>query len=163
MKLHDSMRGYFFYYLHQTMENDKDIYLICIDLGYKAVDELIKDFPDRVIVTPASEQSAVGLSVGLAMEGKKVFVYTITPFFYRAFETIRNYIDHEKIPVCLVGSGMNKDYESDGFSHEASDIYQVMDFFKNITKYYPSEKESIKSMLDMILEKNEPSFIGLRR
>lgn len=163
MKRHESIRGYFAYYLYQAMKKDKSIYLVSIDLGYKMFDDLQKRYPKRVIVTGASEQAALGMAVGLAMSGKKVFVYTITPFFYRAFETIRNYIDHENIPVCLVGSGLYNDYKHDGYSHEANDIHQVMNLFKNIVQIYPAEKENIESYLQQILNDNKPTFLGLRR
>jgi transketolase len=49
-------------------------------------------------------------------------VYSITPFvLYRPFEWIRNYLDHEKIPVKLVGGGRDKDYGYLGFSHWAEE------------------------------------------
>ena len=163
MKRHESIRGYFAYYLYQAMKKDKSIYLVSIDLGYKMFDDLQKRYPKRVIVTGASEQAALGMAVGLAMSGKKVFVYTITPFFYRAFETIRNYIDHENIPVFLVGSGLYKDYEHDGYSHDASDINRVMSLFKNIVQIYPNDKENIEGYLNQIITENKPTFLGLRR
>ena len=43
MKRHESIRGYFAYYLYQAMKKDKSIYLVSIDLGYKMFDDLQKD------------------------------------------------------------------------------------------------------------------------
>ena len=37
------------------------------------------------------------------------------------FEFIRNYVDHEKLPVKLIGGGRDKDYGYLGFSHWAEE------------------------------------------
>ena len=107
----------------------------------------------------ASEQTSIGMAVGLAIVVKGFFLHN-NPFFffYRAFETIRNYIDHENIPVFLVGSGLYKDYEHDGYSHDASDINRVMSLFKNIVQIYPNDKENIEGYLNQIITENKPTF-----
>jgi len=160
---HNSMRGEFGYHLYKEMANNKDIVLITADLGYGLFDPHRDDFADRFYNVGASEQLMLGMACGLALEGKIPVTYTITPFYYRAFETIRNYVDKEKIPVKMVGSGLYKDYAHDGFSHHSDDIHQVMNLFENITQYYPSKIESVESMLSDVLKNSKPSFIGLRR
>ena len=59
--------------------------------------------------------------------------------------------------------GLYNDYKHDGYSHEANDIHQVMNLFKNIVQIYPAEKENIESYLQQILNDNKPTFLGLRR
>src|SRR3990167_5924344 len=112
MKKHDSMRGWFAYELyHKMLENDK-IWLIVGDLGYGMFDKIREDFPDRFINTGAAETSMMNIACGLALEGKIPFVYSITTFLlFRPFEVLRTYVNHEKIPIKLVGSGRDKDYE----------------------------------------------------
>ena len=88
------MRKAFANELYKLMKENEDIYLVLGDLGYGWFDKHKKDFPKRVIDTGASEQAMMGIAVGLAMEGKLPFVYSITNFLlYRPFEWIRNYID----------------------------------------------------------------------
>lgn len=164
MTRHDSMRGWFAAELYQWMEKDKDIILITGDLGYGMFDKIREDFPDRFINTGAAEQAMMGIAVGLAIEGKKPFVYSITTFLlYRPFETIRNYINHEKHPVRLVAAGRDKDYEHDGFSHWSEDADQVLDIFKNIRRLYPQKKEDTVPMVKMMVEEDKPWYISLRR
>ena len=118
--------------LKQMELNDK-IWCLTGDLGYKLLDPIRDKFPDRFVNCGASEFSMVGVAVGVAKMGKIPFVYSITPFLiYRAFEMIRNYVDHEKIPVKLLGGGRDNDYHIDGFSHDSSDAKQIMNTFKNI-------------------------------
>ena len=38
---------------------------------------------------------------------------------------IRNYVNYEKIPVKLIGSGRDRDYEHDGISHWSDDAYKL--------------------------------------
>lgn len=160
---HDSQRGHFAYYLYEEMEKNKDIIVVTADLGYGMFDAIRDDFPTRFINTGASEQLMLDMACGLAIENKIPVTYTITPFYYRGFETIRTYIEHEKIPVKMIGGGLYKDYEHDGPSHHSDDIHKVMNVFNNIVQYYPAEKETVKEMLADMLRNNKPSFMGLRR
>ena len=161
---HPSMRGYFAAYLYKEMQNNKNIFLITGDLGYKMWDEIKKDFPDRFINVGASEQSMMGLAVGLAIEGKIPFVYSITTFLlYRPFETIRNYINYEKIPVRLVGSGRERDYAHDGISHWPEEEKQVLAIFKNIESVWPDNITQIQSLVKKMVNINKPWYINLKR
>src|SRR3990167_4043938 len=145
------MRRTFAAELYQWMEKDPDIWVICIDLGYGMFDKIRDKFPDRFLNTGAAEQAAMGIAVGLAMEGKIPVVYSITSFLlYRPFETIRNYINHEGIPVKLVGSGRDKDYLHDGFSHDSTDAKKIMKNFKNICQDWPDTKEAMVDSIEFL-------------
>ena len=97
--------------LTEEMRQNKDIILLVGDVGYKVFDHLREEYPDRVINPGAAEQLMIGMAAGLAMDGKIPVCYSITPFvLYRPFEFIRNYVNHEELPVKLVGSGRNDDY-----------------------------------------------------
>jgi transketolase len=149
--------------LKKMLHNDK-IFLIVGDLGYRVWDEHFKLYPDRCFNVGAAEQVMLDIAVGMAYDGKIPFCYSITPFLvYRPFETIRTYINHEKLPVKLVGSGRDKDYEVDGISHDASDVKGFLDQFKNLKQYWPMHKNAVPRMLEKMLEDKGPSFISLKR
>lgn len=146
------------------MKVDPDIVVITGDLGYGMFDKIRDEVPAQFFNVGASEQAMMGVAVGMALSGKKVFVYSITPFLiYRAFETIRTYIDHEKIPICLVGSGRDDDYKHDGYSHNASDVHAILKPLKNIIQYYPTTPGDIPYLVASMVKKMIPSFISLRR
>ena len=150
--------------LLKQMTINENIYLLTGDLGYKMWDEVRNAFPKRFINTGAAEQALLDVSCGLALEGKIPFVYSITPFLiYRPFETLRTYVNKEKIPVKLVASGRDKDYEHDGFSHDASDVKPFLDLLPNIKQYWPEDKNEIPLMLSEMLKDYGPSFISLQR
>ena len=161
---HQSMRGFFAGCLYNAMVDNPNMYLIVGDLGYAMFDKIRKDFPDRFLNTGAAETSMMGIACGLALEGKIPIVYSITTFLlYRPFETIRNYINHEKIPVKLIASGRDKDYAHDGFSHDSTDAKRVLGLWENINTYWPETKEEIPDIVDKIIKSGQPDFVSLRR
>ena len=108
------------------------------DLGYGLWDRIRLDYQDRFYNVGSSEQLMLGMAAGLAMENKIPVVYSITPFLlYRPFEFIRNYVNHEKLPVKLIGGGRDKDYGYLGFSHWAEEDKNIMENFKNIKTIHP--------------------------
>lgn len=158
------MRNLFAIELYAAMVNDPNIWFVTADLGYGIFDAIREDFPDRFINTGAAEQCAVGIGVGLALSGKIPIVYSITPFLlWRAAETIRLYINHEQIPVKLVGSGRGDDYKHDGFSHYAGDDWQLMQCWPNIvTRKHVNEME-IPGVVREMLNTAKPYYINLKR
>jgi transketolase len=158
------MRREFFKLLHEQMKKDKNVYLLVGDLGYGGIDPIKSDTPDQLVNCGASEQSMMDIAVGLAQSGKKVFAYSITPFLlWRSAETIRNYIDHELAPVCLCGSGRGKDYEIDGFSHDASDDADLLRTFHNIDQYWPEDNKGMEIIIKGYLSSPVPTYINLIR
>ena len=163
-KPHESMRGFFAFYLHREMKKNKKIWVLTNDLGYGMWDKIRTDFPDRFVNVGAAEQAMVGVGIGLALEGKIPFVYSITSFLlFRPFETIRNYIHHEKIPVKLIGSGRDRDYEHDGISHWSEEDKEIMKLFPNISSCWPESKEEIPKLIKKIVKDSKPWYINLRR
>ncbi len=150
--------------IYSAMKKNKNIVLVTGDLGYRIWDQVKQDFPDRFFNVGAAEQSMIGVSIGLALEGKIPITFSITPFLlYRPFETIRNYIDHEKIPVKLVGSGRDKDYDHDGFSHWSEEDKNVMKIFKNIVSVWPESADEVSEIVPKLLSDNNPWYINLKR
>lgn len=161
---HNSMRGWFAYELYKQMAKDERIWLVVGDLGYKAFDYIKRDFPNRFINCGAAEQAMMGIATGLALNGKIPFVYSISTFLlYRPFETIRNYINHEKIPVKLIGAGRDRDYKHDGFSHWAEEDKKIMSIFKNIEAKWPTKLEDIPALVNNMILSNKPWYLNLRR
>ena len=158
------MRKDFSKLLHNEMALEPDIVLITGDLGYGLWDKIRIDYPNRFFNVGSSEQLMMGVAVGLAMEGKIPLVYSITPFLlYRPFELIRNYLDHEKIPVKLVGGGRDKDYGYLGFSHWAEDDKRIMSSFDNITMDHPESVDKLKILFRDFIYQKKPHYLNLKR
>ena len=156
------MRKEFAEFLHGEMSYNENIVLITGDLGYGLWDRIKIDYSDRFYNVMSSEQLMVGTAVGLAMEGFIPLVYSITPFvLYRPFELLRNYLDHENIPVKLIGGGRDKDYGYLGFSHWAEEDINVLSTLNNIQLFKPKEIDN--KLCKAFLYNEQPSYLNLKR
>ena len=143
------------------MYNDDNIWLLTADLGFGLWDNIRDFFPSRFINIGAAEQALIDIGIGLALQGKIPICYSITPFLiYRPFESLRTYIDYEKIPVKLVGGGRDKDYENEGISHWAYDDIKILGTLSNIELYKPDTINE-KFIYD-ILYNNNPIYLNLK-
>lgn len=158
------MRFEFAELLHRQMQKNDSIYLLLGDLGFGIFDEIRSEFPHRCLNVGSSEQLMIGMAVGLSLEGKIPICYSISSFLiYRPFEFIRNYLEHEQIPVKLVGSGRDQDYAEAGFTHHSDELVSVLSNFKNIATYWPNNKNELIETFEEFLFSNSPSFLSLKR
>lgn len=161
------MRKQFANFLHSEMARDESIMMLTGDLGYGLWDRIKIDYPDRFINFGSAEQLMIGAAAGLAMDGKRPFVYSITPFLlYRPFEFIRNQIDHENVNVKLVGGGRGRDYGYLGFTHWSEDDMKVMSCFNNVKSFVPDEKSDEALLLKCFKEFSDaltPAYLSLKK
>lgn len=158
------MRRTFSELLYREMAYNKKVILLTGDLGYGLWDKIRLDFPDRFYNVGSAEQLLVGSAIGMAMEKKTPIVYSITPFLlYRPFELLRNYLDHEKIPVKLVGGGRDQDYGYLGFSHWAEDDKEIMSCFKNIQTSHPKDETELNDLFPAFIREDKPHYLNLSK
>ena len=154
------MRRSFGKIITELADNDEKIYVIVGDIGYRVFDEFREKHPDRFINMGICEQSMIGVSAGMALEGLKPWVYTITPFLIeRPFEQVKLDIDQQNVDVKLVGFS---DYPTLGPTHTELNGYKMMQLFKNITSYFPKDGEETQKVTYQAYEKNGPAFISLK-
>jgi transketolase len=158
------MRKLFASLLLNEMAINKDIHLITGDLGYGLWDDIKNTHPDRFHNVGSSEMVMMGIAIGLAMDNKIPYVYSITPFsIYRPFEMIRNYLDHEGIPVNIVGGGRDKEYGYLGFSHWGHDDKRIMSVFDNIKTMHPETYIELEECFKYTLNKQKATYLNLKR
>jgi len=154
------MRRRFGNTIAELADKDKDIYVIVGDIGYRVFDEFREKHPDRFINMGVCEQSMIGVSAGMALEGLKPWVYTITPFLIeRPFEQVKLDIDQQNVNVKLVGFS---DYPTLGPTHTELDGKKLMQLLKNITSFFPKDGDETEMMTHRAYEKNGPAFISLK-
>lgn len=141
-------------------EKDSKIILITGDVEQEMT-EFKKLFPDRFFNMGLCEQSIISLAGGLASQGFKPVVYSITPFLIeRAFEQIKIDIDYNNLPVMLIGYS---DYPTHGITHRPLDAEGLIKLLPNTMGYFPrNEKETNKFMIEAYLM-NKPSIICLKK
>jgi len=154
------MRRRFGKVIADLADRDKRIYLISGDIGYRVFDEFRDRHPSRFINMGICEQSMIGVSSGLALEGLQPWVYTITPFLIeRPFEQIKLDIGHQQANVKLVGYA---DYPTLGPTHSELDARRLMKLVGNIQSFYPEDGEEAELAIRQAHSYAGPNFISLK-
>ena len=154
------MRRRFGKIITKLADQDERIIVLVGDIGYRVFDEFREKHPRRFINMGICEQSLIGVSAGMALEGLKPWVYTITPFLIeRPFEQVKLDIDQQNVDVKLVGFS---DYPTLGPTHTELNGYKMMQLFKNITSYFPKDGEETQKVTYQAYEKIGPVFISLK-
>lgn len=141
-------------------EKDERIILLIGDVEQEMT-EFKTRFPDRFFNLGLCEQTIISMAAGMALEGLRPVVYSITPFLIeRPFEQIKIDIDEQNLPVMLVGYS---DYPTHGPTHRPLNAEGLIALFKNVRGYFPrNSAETEKAMLDAYLM-GEPSIICLKK
>ena len=154
------MRRRFGKIINELAKKDEKIMLIVGDIGYGIFDDFRAAHPKRFFNLGICEQSIISFSSGMALEGLKPWVYTITPFLIeRPFEQIKLDIDQQNVNVNLVGFA---DYPTLGPSHTELDGEKIMKLFKNIKSFFPKNSEETEAAVYESYKSKSPNFISLK-
>lgn len=97
---------------------DSRLYLIVCDMGFGVIDNLKKEFPNRISNFGVMEQATVGIASGMSMAGFIPIVYCIVNFLvFRALEQIRNDVVLQDLNVKFIATGVNNYFKFLGPSH----------------------------------------------
>jgi len=156
------MRRTFVSTILELAEKDENIWLLTGDLGFGVLEPFQERFPGRYINTGVAEANMVGVATGLALRGKTVFVYSISPFIaFRCLEQVRM-LAHMNQHVILVGVGRGREYANQGISHYADGDEQVMSTLplKILT---PEAKNDVKEKVLEAYRNKRTSYLRLSR
>jgi transketolase len=152
----------FFFHLMEKMKKDKNMILLTADQGAWALTEFETKLKRQYFNIGVSEQNMIGLAAGLALSGKKVIVYAISPFVtQRCFEQIKVDLCIANIPVVIVGSGSTFTYAFHGSTHQAIEDISVMRSLPNLEILNPCDNNSAKAAVDISLKSKNPVYIKL--
>lgn len=144
----------------ELAERDPAIVLLIGDVE-QAMDEYKRRFPNRFINLGLCEQTMIGVAAGMALEGLRPVVYSITPFVLeRPFEQIKIDIDQQKVPVMLVGYA---DYPTHGPTHRPLNAEGLVGLLENTAGYFPANGDETRRAMIDAYERNGPAFISLKR
>ena len=134
------IRDAFFNEVYAIAKEDSNVIFITADMGAHSLVKFKKDLPKQYINIGIAEQNMVSVAAGLALGGKKVFIYTIIPFAtFRCYEQIKMDLCCMNLPVVVVGAGPGLTYGSDGPSHHATSDIAVMRALPQISILNPSD------------------------
>ncbi len=157
------MRKAFINELIKQARINKNIYLLVADVGYNLVEPFQQEFPERFINVGIAEQNMIGVAAGLAMQGKKVFCYSLGNFpTLRCLEQIRNDVCYHNLDVKIVNSGAGLYYGALGSSHHATEDIAVMRALPNMTVISPCDPMEAKLAICACIDLPNPFYIRLQ-
>ena len=158
------MRDTFVKTLISLAEKDKDIELITGDLGFGVLKPFWEKLPDQFTNAGIAEQNMTTVAAGMALEGKKVFTYSIGNFpTLRCLEQIRNdcAYHHANVNIVCVGGGFV--YGSLGMSHHATEDIAVMRSLPGVTVVCPGDLLEAAEATKAIVEYPGTCYLRLGR
>ena len=148
----------------ELAKKDKDIILITGDVGFSYFEVFIEKFPKQFINCGIMEQTMMGLAAGLALAGKKPYVYSMINFVtMRCYEQLRNDVCYHNANVKVIGVGGNSYYGFYGFSHniEKDEDLKIINHLPNIKCYTPETGEQVKETILSTYAYEGPAYIRL--
>lgn len=156
------MRKAFIKTLTELSKKNDNVYLLTGDTGFSILDEYQKMFSSRYLNVGLSEATMVGISAGLALNKKIVFVYGIVPFVtMRCFEQVRNDLCYQKLPVKLVGVGGGLTYGSAGATHHSIEDIAIMSSLPNMNVICPGDPVETSKAIEASMSLDSPTYIRL--
>ena len=158
------MRKTFINTLIDLARKDKDIVLITPDMGFSVLEPFFDEFPERAINCGIAEQNAVSIASGLALMGKKPYVYTIIPFLTgRAYEQVRLEVAYMNTNVKLIGIGAGFTYGAAGATHHAIEDISLMRSLPNMTVCCPGDNNEAEQIIRETVNNDKPMYIRIGR
>ncbi len=158
------MRNAFIRALTDVAAADDRVVFLTGDLGFKLFDDFAARFPGRFMNVGVAEATMAGVAAGLALEGKKPFLYSIVPFAtLRCYEQIRNDICYHEADVTVVGVGGGYSYGPNGPTHHALEDIAVMRALPNMTIVCPGDPAETVAAVHALARHRGPAYLRLGR
>ncbi len=156
------MRDTFIQELTKFAKQDSSIFLITGDLGFGVLEDFATQLPDQFLNAGVAEQNMTALAAGMALEGRKVFTYSIGNFpTLRCLEQIRNDICYHDLDVTIVSIGGGFSYGQLGMSHHATEDISILRAIPNLNVMVPSTLEEVRGSVEYIVSSNQPNYLRL--
>lgn len=156
------MRNAFVNTLTAIAKKDSSVMLLTGDLGFTVLEKFRDELPNQYLNAGVAEQNMIGVAAGLAMSGKRVFVYSIVPFVtFRCLEQIRNDACYHDVPLCIVGVGGGYSYGHMGSTHHALEDISVLRSLPNMTVICPGDPMEVEGAVSAIAQYDHPCYLRL--
>ena len=156
------MRDEFIDELTKLAATDPSIMLITGDLGFGVLTDFADRFPNQFINAGVAEQNMTALACGLALEGLKVYTYSIGNFAtLRCLEQIRNDVCYHDCDVTVVSVGGGFSYGQLGVSHFATEDLAILRAIPNMAVIAPSDAWETRELVKQMANYHHPKYLRL--
>lgn len=153
------MRDAFIKELYVRARSEPNIIFLSNEYGAPSLDEFRTELPKQFINAGISEQNLISVAAGLALGGKKVYVYSIASFItLRCFEQLKIDLCSMNLPVTIIGVGPCYAYSVDGPTHHATEDIAIMRALANMCMYSPADSNMAAALVDVSLRSTAPIY-----
>jgi transketolase len=156
------MRDTFVKTIYKLAERDKEVMLILGDIGAFLLRDFFTNLPDQILNAGIAEANMIGVAAGLAMNGKKPFVYSITPFVTaRCYEQVKDDVAYPQLNIKLVGVGSGIAYTPYGPTHHSIDDIALMRGLPHMTVVSPADPLETEEAMYALAAHEGPAYLRL--
>ena len=157
-------RDAFWNRIYERARKDRNIIVISADMGAPALDRFRRDLPGQFVNVGIAEQNGVLVAAGLALTGKKSFLYAIAPFVtLRCLEQIRVENAMMKLPITLVGVGAGFGYEDSGPTHHSVEDLAMLRALPDLEINSISDSVMAAAFADLSCGMDRSNYVRLDR
>lgn len=145
-------------------QQDKSLKLVTGDLGFGVLKPFWETLPNQFVNAGIAEQNMTGVAAGMALEGNKVFTYSIGNFpTLRCLEQIRNDCAYHNANVNVICVGGGYVYGSLGMSHHATEDIAILRALPDVTVICPGDPIEAELAVRAISQTNGTCYLRLGR
>ena len=156
------MRNTFAEYITEQAGRDERVAVLSGDIGNRLFDKFKKQYPGRFFNCGVAEANMVSLAAGMALDGLRPFLYTITPFLTaRCYEQIKLDLCYHDLPVTLVGTGSGLSYAELGPTHHSIEDVAILRALPRMGILCPADGMELKDCMEDALRQQHPLYIRI--
>lgn len=146
-------------------KQDKDIIAVTTDArGSVTLGDFAKELPAQFVELGIAEQNAVGVSAGLAHEGKKVFCCGPACFYVaRSLEQVKVDMAYSGNPVKILGVSGGVAYGALGATHHSLHDIAVLRTFPGMCVVLPCDARQTKKLVEQLVDYPAPVYVRVGR
>lgn len=141
---------------------DRRVVLLSGDIGNKLFDKFKDNAQGRFFNCGVAEANMMGVAAGMALNGLRPVVYTITPFTTtRCFEQIRVDACYHGAPVIIVGTGSGLSYAELGPTHHSLEDMAILRTLPGMTVLAPCDEVELRGLLRAAVQLPGPAYMRI--
>lgn len=132
------------------------------DLGFGVFETFQAEVPNQYLNVGVAEQNMIAVGTGLALEGHRVFVYSIGNFpVLRCLEQIRNDAAYHEANLTVVSIGGGFSYGPLGMSHHATEDLAIMRALPDVTTLVPGTIHEVRESVAVLAGHSGTAYLRL--
>ena len=146
-------------------KNNKNLFVVTSDArGSVTLGKFADELPEQFVEVGIAEQNAVGVSAGLALSGKNVFVCGPACFYSaRALEQVKVDVAYSRTSVKIIGVSGGVSYGALGATHHSLHDIAVMRTFPGMNVYLPSDRIQSAWLTRYLSTTDESAYVRVGR